>query len=89
MYDDAFAALAPDPTTIGPLYTTAEVARLFRVHQRTIQEWVHTGMLPARRYGRVWRIREADLVTFGESVPHRTAPAEGEELAGATPPAVP
>jgi excisionase family DNA binding protein len=62
---DTAAFAAADLPTIGPLYTTAEVARLLRVHQRTIQEWVHTGLLPALRYGRVWRIRQADLVTFG------------------------
>jgi excisionase family DNA binding protein len=73
---DAATSVAADLPTLGPLYTTAEVAELLRVHQRTIQQWVHTGMLPARRYGRVWRIRQADLATFGEIVPHRTAPAE-------------
>jgi excisionase family DNA binding protein len=71
MHDDAFVARITDPTTMGPFYTTAEVARLLRIHQRTIQQWIHIGLLPARRYGRVWRIRQADLVTFGEEGPHR------------------
>jgi excisionase family DNA binding protein len=68
---EASAVVTADPTTIGPLYTTAEVAQLLRVHQRTVQEWIHVGVLPARRYGRVWRIRQADLATFGEVIPHR------------------
>jgi len=80
MDNDAVAALAADPTAIGPLLTTAEVAKLLRVHQRTVQEWIRTGELPALRFGRVLRIRQADLVTFGEIVPHRTAPAGADEV---------
>jgi excisionase family DNA binding protein len=56
----------PDASRIGPYFTTDEVARLLRVTQRAVQKWVRTGRLPARRYGRVLRIREADLVAFGE-----------------------
>jgi excisionase family DNA binding protein len=76
MTRDTSALVAMDLPTLGPLYTTAEVAHLLRVHQRTIQEWVHTGMLPARRYGRVWRIRQADILAFGEALGAGTQPAE-------------
>jgi excisionase family DNA binding protein len=67
------SSLAPtlptaDPTLIGPLYTTEEVAQLLRVSQRTVQDWVRSGTLTAVRYGRLLRIRQADLATFGEVV---------------------
>jgi excisionase family DNA binding protein len=60
-----------DPTLIGPLYTTEEVAKLLRVSQRTVQDWIRGGMLTAVRYGRLLRIRQADLATFGEVLPKR------------------
>jgi excisionase family DNA binding protein len=63
------------PTQVGALYTTAEVAPLVRVHQRTMQAWIRAGMLPAVRYGRLWRIRQADLASFGEVLTRATTPA--------------
>jgi len=67
--------ITADPTQVGALYTTAEIAKLLRVHQRTVQEWIRAGMLPAVRYGRLLRIRQADLAAFGEVLPGRTMPA--------------
>ena len=57
-----------DPTMVGMLYTTGEVAKLLRVHPRTIQEWIKNGTLTAVRYGKLIRIRQADLASFGEVV---------------------
>ena len=74
MEDHPTVTVTADPTQIGALYTTAEVAKLLRVHQRTVQEWIRAGMLPAVRYGRLLRIRQADLASFGE-VLTRPAPA--------------
>jgi excisionase family DNA binding protein len=64
-----------DPTIVGTLYTTDEVARMLRVSQRTVQDWIRSGTLTAVRYGRLLRIRQADLATFGEVLPRRTPPA--------------
>ena len=76
MEDHPTALLTADPTQLGALYTTAEVARLLRVHQRTVQEWIRAGMLPAVRYGRLLRVRQADLANFGEVLSKPTpAPA--------------
>ena len=61
-----------DPTQVGTLYTTGEVAKLLRVHPRTIQEWIKNGTLTAVRYGKLIRIRQADLQSFGEVVNQRT-----------------
>jgi excisionase family DNA binding protein len=66
MQPDEAAILSADPTRVGTLYTTGEVAKLLRVHPRTIQEWIKRGTLTAVRYGKLIRIRQADLVTFGE-----------------------
>jgi excisionase family DNA binding protein len=42
------------------------------VSQRTVQEWIRSGTLTAVRYGRLLRIRPADLATFGEVLPRRS-----------------
>jgi len=77
MEDHPTVTVTADPTQIGALYTTAEVAKLLRVHQRTVQEWIRAGMLPAVRYGRLLRIRQADLASFGEVLTtHPTAAAD-------------
>ena len=72
---DTSTAVSADPTIVGTLYKTSEVATMLRVNQRTVQEWIRTGMLPAVRYGKLLRIRHADLVTFGEVLPPRPPPA--------------
>ena len=83
MTSEASTVVTADPTIVGPLYTTHEVATMLRVNQRTVQEWIRTGALTAVRYGRLLRIREADLVTFGQVLPVRTAPGGAAEEASA------
>jgi excisionase family DNA binding protein len=56
-------------------YTTKEVAKLLRVSQRAVQQWIRLGVLPAIRYGRLLRVRHADLAAFGEVLPRRTEAA--------------
>ena len=72
MQPDEPAVITADPTRVGALYTTGEVAKLLRVHPRTIQEWIKNGTLTAVRYGKLIRIRQADLQAFGEVVNQRT-----------------
>ena len=64
-----------DPPIVGTLYTTDEVAKMLRVSQRTVQDWIRAGTLTAVRYGRLLRIRQADLAAFGEVLPRRPTPA--------------
>jgi excisionase family DNA binding protein len=64
-----------DPPIVGTLYTTDEVAKLLRVSQRTVQDWIRSGTLTAVRYGRLLRIRQADLANFGEVLNVHTPPA--------------
>jgi excisionase family DNA binding protein len=66
MQPDEAAVSPADPTRVGTLFTTGEVAKMLRVHPRTVQEWIRSGMLTAVRYGKLIRIRQADLATFGE-----------------------
>jgi excisionase family DNA binding protein len=73
------AALTADTPSVGPLYTTDEVAKLLRVSQRTVQVWIRDGSLTAVRYGRLLRIRQADLAAFGEVLNQRTTTSEAAD----------
>ena len=64
---------------VGLLYTTDEVAKLLKVSQRTVQVWIRDGSLTAIRYGRLLRIRQADLATFGEVLNQPTPPADEKQ----------
>jgi excisionase family DNA binding protein len=68
-------------TLVGQLFTTAEVSQLCKVSQRTVQIWIRSGQLPVVRYGRILRVREADLAAFGEVMPRRPPPDEAEGAA--------
>ena len=80
MDEDHTNVVTADPA-VGRLYTTAEVAKLLRVSQHTVQTWIRTGLLTAVRYGRVLRVRQADLATFGEVLTRYPPPTAdtGEE----------
>jgi excisionase family DNA binding protein len=75
MQPDEATVITADPTRVGTLFTTGEVAKMLRVHPRTVQEWIRSGMLTAVRYGKLLRIRQADLATFGEVLTRHTPPA--------------
>jgi excisionase family DNA binding protein len=68
-----------DPSAIGPLYTTQEVADLLRVSPRTVQTWIKAGELVAVRYGRQLRIRHTDLAAFGTVSSGPRPAAEGPD----------
>jgi excisionase family DNA binding protein len=69
------SAVLPTDPPMGQLYTTDEVAKLLRVSQRTVQDWIRSGALTAVRYGRLLRIRQVDLVAFGEVLTKPTTEA--------------
>lgn len=50
------------------LLTINEVASLWQRNPQMIRRWVLSGLLPARKYGRDWLIREADLDTYREKL---------------------
>jgi excisionase family DNA binding protein len=68
----------PDTSPVGALYTPAEVAALLKVTPRTVQAWIRAGRLPARRYGRLYRVRAADLARFGRETSVETSGAGTE-----------
>jgi excisionase family DNA binding protein len=78
--DQPVAESAATESPLGQLYTVEEVAGFLRVTQRAVQVWIKSGMLPAMRYGRLLRVRHADLANFGEVLSKPTPPADaGEE----------
>jgi len=51
-------AAIPD-TVGGPFLTVAEVARRMRVSKMTVYRLVHSGELPANRFGRTFRVQRS------------------------------
>ena len=49
--------------------TVRQVAERLQVHENTVLRWLQTGVLKARRYGKLWRIpvSELDKVKEGKS----------------------
>jgi excisionase family DNA binding protein len=76
------ASATAELPVVGPLYTTDEVAKLLKVSQRTVQDWIRGGELTAVRYGRLLRIRQADLAAFGEVLNQPTPPADQAQEGG-------
>jgi excisionase family DNA binding protein len=46
--------------------TVAEVADMVRVSRMTVYRWIHTGELPAVRFGRSFRVPQQAVETFME-----------------------
>ena len=53
-------------------YTLEEAAQLLKLHPQTLRRWIRQGKLPARRFGRQFRLRPDDLE-------HAAQPALSEE----------
>lgn len=45
-------------------FTIYEVADLLNFHHQTVRNMIKTGELPAKKYGKEWRIRKQDLEKF-------------------------
>lgn len=58
--------------------STKEASRYLGVNLRTLYRFIDEGELPAYKFGRVIRLKEADLATFVESA--RIAPGSLEHL---------
>lgn len=49
------------------LLTTNEIAKILRVHQRTVQRWISSNQLKATKVGpKILRVRKKDLDEFLE-----------------------
>jgi len=42
-------------------YTLAEAAKLLKLHPQTLRRWIHQGRLPAKRFGKQFRLRLEDI----------------------------
>lgn len=49
------------------LYTCEEVAERYSVKLTTIWDWIRKSTLKAIKVGRVYRVRESDLLEFEQS----------------------
>lgn len=56
----------PDDLTELKLYTTTEVADLFKVGEPTVRRWIHIGKLKAFKVNNRYRIKHKDLVAFSD-----------------------
>lgn len=45
-------------------FTVYEVADMLGFHWQTVLRMIRSGELPAKKYGRQWRIKKADLEAF-------------------------
>jgi excisionase family DNA binding protein len=57
--------------------TPQEVADRLKVPRRTVMDWIYVGKLPAIKAGKVWRVKEADVVAFIEASTQKPTPRVG------------
>jgi excisionase family DNA binding protein len=62
--------------SIDTYYTLEEAARILKLHPQTLRRWIRQGKLPARRFGKQFRLRAEDL----ERAAQPALPEEAEEL---------
>jgi excisionase family DNA binding protein len=55
------AAKRPPVNTMGPVFTTEQIAELLQISQRTVQRAISKGELKAHRIGRIYRVADKDL----------------------------
>ena len=69
----------------GPrVYTVADSARLLQVNEIKIRREILSGRLPAARLGRIYRIREEDLIDYLDRNQVRAKTEEETESTGRT-----
>jgi len=49
------------------LYTVAEVAKILKVTERTVYNYIKAGIIPSAKIGKHWRIKALDLINFIET----------------------
>ncbi len=64
-------AVNPESLNERSFYTIYEVAEMMNFHHNTIRKMIKSGELPAKKYGRVWRIRKEDLTQFTDPNPEK------------------
>lgn len=46
------------------VYTVEEVAKMLKISDQTVRALIRSGELPAKRVGRVWRIKKTDFEEY-------------------------
>jgi excisionase family DNA binding protein len=52
--------------TTETFYTLEEAARMLKLHPQTVRRWIRQGKLPARRFGKQFRLRPEDIERFAQ-----------------------
>lgn len=53
------------PSQDDPLLSTQDVAQIFGVRRKTVEGWIHDGLIQATKIaGRYWRIQHSEMVRF-------------------------
>ena len=47
-------------------YTLEEAANMLRLHPQTLRRWIREGKLPARRFGKQFRLRREDFESVAQ-----------------------
>lgn len=62
------------------IYTPEEIAERLQVQERTVYGWLRSGKLKGSKLGRLWRIRESDVVAFlEEAATTKRAPRDEDQ----------
>lgn len=56
--------MVADKTRQDEILTLEQVAKLLKLHRRTIYNLVRNGTLPGRRVGRSWRFLRSEIMKF-------------------------
>ena len=46
------------------MWTPEDVERVFKIKPATVRLWCRKGLFPARKMGKLWRFKRADLESF-------------------------
>ena len=77
-------AMTPLPRLPGDLITPKQAAKILQCHPVTVYRYIHLGMLPAYRRGRMrFFVSQADIAAFVHriEIPSMMIRSEGEEAA--------
>ncbi len=64
-YDEL--SIGAEPMQDDEMLTVEEVAKMLKVHVKTVRHWIKTGELKAMDIGRGYRISRSDLQEFIEN----------------------
>ncbi len=60
--------------------TSEQVAEALSVTPQTIRNWIRKGVLPAEKYGHVFRIRSEDFAAFAGKQADGVSPTAGADI---------